>query len=121
MAVAWIDCRKALECLTLLKIDERMRKSLQESIKNWKVNLECGTTSLGEVLIYRGIFQRDSLSPLLFVMALKSLTNILRKSTAAYQFAKNGEKINHFLFMDDLKLYAKRESIGFPCTDSESI
>ena len=26
-----------------------------------------------------------------------------------YKFAKNGEKINHVLYMDDLKLYAKSE------------
>ena len=118
LAVAWIDYRKAydlvphswiLECLTLFKIDERVRKFLQESMKSWKVNLECGTTSLGEVSINRGIFQGDSLSPLLFVMALIPLTIILRKSTPAYQFANNGEKINHLLFMDDLKLYAKSE------------
>ena len=37
------------------------------------------------------------------------LTVILLKSESAYQFSSNKEKINHFHFMDDLKLYTKKE------------
>ena len=55
------------------------------------------------------MFQRDSLSPLLFVLCLIPLIIILRKSESAYQFSCNKEKINHLLFMNDLKLYAKNE------------
>ena len=46
--------------------------------------------------------------PLLFVVALIPMTLILRKARFAYEF-QNGEKINHLLVMDDLKLYAKSE------------
>ena len=54
------------------------------------------------------IFQGDSLSPLLFVVALIPLTLIFRDVKAGYDL---GEKvmINHLLFMDDLKLYGKNE------------
>ena len=34
---------------------------------------------------------------------------ILRKAKAAYEFSGSKEKINHFLFMDDLKLYSRNE------------
>ena len=34
---------------------------------------------------------------------------ILRKAKAAYEFSKSKEKINHLLFMDDLKLYSRSE------------
>ena len=78
-------------------------------MKTWKVKLECGSASIGEVAIKRGIFQGYSLSPLMFVMCLIPLTMILRKSEPSYQFAKNREKINHLLYMDDLRLYAKTE------------
>ena len=37
------------------------------------------------------------------------LTLILRKTQIIYQLKKGGEKINHLLFMDDLKLFAKSE------------
>ena len=34
---------------------------------------------------------------------------ILRKPKAAYEFSESKEKINHILFMDDLKLYSGSE------------
>ena len=47
------------------------------------------------------------------MLCLIPLTVVLRKSESAYQFSSNKEKINHLLFMDDLKLHAKNEkSLG---------
>ena len=63
---------------------------------------------LGEASITRGIFQGDSLSPLLFVIAMMPLTQVLRNSRPVYEF-KNKLKINHLLHLDDLKLFAKTE------------
>ena len=68
-----------------------------------------GNSELGEVGIKWGIFQGDSLSPLVFVLALIPLSVILRKARAAYEFSESKEKINHLLFMDDLKLYSWSE------------
>ena len=68
-----------------------------------------GNSELGEVQIKRGIFQGDSLTPLVFVLALIPLSLILRKTKAAYEFSESKEKINHLLFMDDLKLYSQNE------------
>ena len=59
--------------------------------------------------IERGIFQGDSLSPLLFVIVLIPLTHILRKASPGCEFANSKDKINNLLFMDDLKLYSKTE------------
>ena len=44
-----------------------------------------GNSELGEVQIKRGIFQGDSLSPLVFVLTLIPLSLILRKAKAAWQ------------------------------------
>ena len=66
-----------------------------------------GNSKLGEVEIKRGIFQRDSLSPLVFVLTLIPLSLILRKVKAAYEFSESKEKVNYILFMDDLKLYSR--------------
>ena len=38
-----------------------------------------------------------------------SLTHTLRDATPGYNFASNEQKVNHLLFMDDLKLYASNE------------
>ena len=37
------------------------------------------------------------------------LSLILRRVKAAYEFSESKEKINHLLFMDDLKLYSRSE------------
>ena len=41
-----------------------------------------------------------------FVLTLIPLSLILRKTKAGYEFSESKEKINHLLFMDDLKLYS---------------
>jgi hypothetical protein len=70
---------------------------------------------LGEVDIRRGIFQGDSLSPLLFVVAMIPISILLNREKMGYRLGgegghggeggEGGKKINHLLFMDDLKVY----------------
>ena len=74
---------------------------LVNSMEKWEVMLCSGNSELGEIEIKRGVFQGDSLSPLVFVLALILLSLILRKAKAACEFSENKEKIN-LLFMDDL-------------------
>ena len=91
-------------------------------MKKWKVELTCGSESLGDVGMKKGIFQGDSLSPLLFVAYLIPLTYVLERCLAGYEFSSNGSKVNHLLFMDNLKLYAKSvQSLGISCTDSANL
>ena len=59
--------------------------------------------------IKSGIFEGDSLSPLLFVLVVIPLTLVLRQTKVSYEVKKVGKKINHLLFMDDLKLFPKNE------------
>ena len=98
-----------LEYLKALGIDEDIRKLGENSMKTWSVELTCGSESLGDVRIKRGIFQADSVSPLLFVACLIPLTYMLRRCAAGYEFYSNGSKINYLVLMDDLNLYAKNE------------
>jgi len=76
-------------------------------------------TMLGEVNIRRGIFQGDSLSPLLFIITIIPLTCMLRQSDTGYRLGDGHSKINHLLFMDDLKLYGRNnqeiESLVHTC------
>ena len=78
-------------------------------MKSWRVKLTNGEENLGEVNIRREIFQGNSLSPLLFVVCLLPQTHILRDAAPGYYFARNGQKVSHLLFMDDLKLCANNE------------
>ena len=116
--MAWIDCKKAydmvphswiIECLDLSGVAENIKSLLVNSMEKWKVMLCSGSSELGEVEIKQGIFQGDSFSPLVFVLALIPLSLILRKAKAAYDFSERREKINHLLFLDDFKLYSRSE------------
>ena len=75
----------------------------------WRVELIAGRRSLAETKIQRGIFQGDALSPLLFIIPMMPLKNILRKCAAGYKLSWSQEKINHQMYMDDIKLFAKNE------------
>ena len=98
-----------IECLGLFGVAENIKSLLVNSMEKRKVMLCSGNSELGEVEIKRGIFQGDSLSPLVFVLALIPLSLILRKAKAAYEFSESKEKINRLLFMDDLKLHSRSE------------
>ena len=119
LSMAWIDYRKAydlvphswiLECLDICGIAENIIKFVKESMKDWKLLLTSNGTDLCEVDVNRGIFQGDSLSPLLFVVCMIPLSLLLRKVNASYEWSKGTFKINHLLFMDDLKLFGKNEN-----------
>ena len=78
-------------------------------MKNWRVELTAGGKSLPETKIQRGIFQGDVLSPLLFKTAMMPLNHMPRKCTAGYKLCRSQEKINHLMYIDDIKLFAKNE------------
>ena len=114
LSMDWIDYRKAydmlphswiLETLGLIKVAKNIEDLLKRSMADWKIVLTADGQILGDVDISRGIFQGDTLSPLLFVVAMIPLTLLLRKEKMGYRFGELGQKINHLLFMDDLKLF----------------
>ena len=112
LAMAWIDYKETyivphswiLECLDLFGVAENIESLLVNSMKRWKVMPCSGNSELDEVEIKRGIFQEDSLYPLVFVLVLIPLSLILRKAKAAYEFSESKEKIDHISFIGDLKL-----------------
>ena len=52
------------------KISNEVIKFIEKIMENWRVELTKGRKSLTEVKIQRGIFQRDALSLLLFVIMI---------------------------------------------------
>ena len=80
---------------------------VENSMQNWKTMLTSAEKELAEVHISRGIFQGDSLSPLLFVICLIPMLLVLRKVKAGYSFGNDKLKVNHMLFMNDMKLFGR--------------
>ena len=117
LAMAWIDCQKGhdmvlqswiINCLKMYKISDEVINFIEKTVKTWRVELTAEGRSLVEANIQRGIFQGDALSPLLFIIAMMSLKHVPRKCTAGYKL-RSQEKINHLMYIDDVKLFAKIE------------
>ena len=79
LAMALIDYRKAhdmvphswiIECLEIFGIARNEEQFIRRSMAQWKSELTSCGERLGHVHIRRGIFQGDSLSPLLFVLCV---------------------------------------------------
>ena len=119
LSMAWIDYKKAYDMvphswivstMEMVGLADNIVNLISGSMDKWKTNLYADGKHLGVVPIKRGIFQGDSFSPLLFVIALLPLTHVLREADMGYQMEKNGEKVNHLFFMDDLKLYGNSDN-----------
>ena len=70
-------------------LSENIMQMVENSMQNWKTRLTSAGKELAEVHIRRGIFQGDSLSPLLFVICLIPMSLMLRKVKAGYSFGKD--------------------------------
>ena len=46
---------------------------------------------------------------MLFMMAMMPLNHILRKFASGYKLLKSQEKINHIMYMNNIKLFAKNK------------
>ena len=46
---------------------------------------------------------------MIIIIAMMPQNDILRKCTGGYKLNRSQEKINHLMYMDDIKLFAKKE------------
>lgn len=123
LSIAWVDFAKAFDSvghkalryiLRTLKIPDFLRKMLRNLMAKWVTDFVIPRTGGGETVVpitlRRGIFQGDSLSPLLFTMTLVPLTILLRATPEGYipgrPFVSGLPKINHQMFVDDIKVYS---------------
>ena len=67
-----------LKTLELVGTATNIIELLKRSMQSWRTVLFSGKNRLGKVNIRRGIFQGDSLSSLLFVVALSPVTILLK-------------------------------------------
>ena len=114
LSTAWIDYKNAFDSVPHTWIIKCMDfiNFIAESMKCWKTTLHLnhaeGSMTSRPINIKSGIFQGDSLSPLLFCLALAPLSSLLKATTYGYE--AQGRTISHLFYMDDLKTYAKSDS-----------
>jgi len=111
LSMAWINFRKAFDsvphdwllfCLKSLGIHQNICSFIAVSMQYWSTELTVLNENYGKVDIKRGIFQGDSLSPLLFTIALTPLSHLLQQSGKDYQISP--DLFNHLLYIDDIKM-----------------
>jgi len=98
----------------LVGVNSKIVRFCKLSMEKWNTRLNLKTKQ--EVMqsqpiqLRRGIFQGDSLSPLLFCIAPIPLTNELNRADCGYQVHGTERKISHLLYMDDFKLLYRNEN-----------
>jgi hypothetical protein len=142
LSTTYIDYKKAFDSvlhkfltgiLTVYKIDPKITELLKHAMRQWCTTLNVSdgikTITTKTVNINRGIFQGDALSTPWLCICLNPLCVTLDNSKYGYKIGtvKTGTyKLNHLLYMDDLKLYAnsKKNSdnlLAITCNFSKSI
>ena len=122
LSIAWLDYRKAYDsvphnwilcCLKMFQFHPTILQCIGHLLALWNTTLflrmpNRDPVKLATVSIRCGIFQGDTLSPLLFCLSLNPLSMLL-DSMDGYQ-VMGGRQMNHMLYMDDLKLFAKSDA-----------
>ena len=102
LSMAWVDYKKAfdlvppswlIECLEIYGAEGNTIRFLKNTTPNWKTILTSSGTRLAEINIRRGIFQGDSLSPLLFIVAMIPMTRVLERMEIGCQLKGGGSRL----------------------------
>ena len=121
LSVAWVDYRKAYDLaphrwlnamLWAVLVPKPIRALVRQVVKMWATDL-CLWTPDGPKRIpmdvKRGIYQGDSLSPLLFCLYVAPLSKALR-ATKGFYSTHQINPVTHLMFVDDLKVYTDGKS-----------
>jgi hypothetical protein len=125
LCMAWIDYSKAFDTtsheliihmLKCLSVPAPIVRCIENLLPLWRTRF---TITSGErkvstepITYKRGVFQGDSLSPLLFCISLLPLSVYLRQ-TRGYNCgppSNRRHKVTHLFYMDDLKIYAASQA-----------
>jgi hypothetical protein len=102
-----------IKSLELIGINTKIMQFTKKIVSYWKTRMHLHTennlTETEEIEIQCGIFQEDSLPPLLFCISLIPLTEQLNRLNKGYEEHTTKTKISHLHYMDDLKLKGKSE------------
>ncbi len=123
LSVAWIDYKKAYDlvphnwvCKVLesIKAPHYIRRCFDDLIPMWKSQFQLGFGRHAlrfDVKFRKGLFQGNSLSPLLFCLCITQLSHAFSSDMDGVRCSPvKNVRITHLLFMDDLKMYAGNSS-----------
>jgi hypothetical protein len=110
LSIAWIDYQKAFDSVPhswveksteLVGVNSKIVRFCKLSVNKWTtmlhLNIKQEVMRSQPIQIQKGIFQGDSLLPLLFCIALTTLKNKLNRDDCEYQAHRTERKISHLL------------------------
>jgi len=122
LCMAWINYQKAfdrvphswiIKSLEIIGINTKVISFTKKVMGYWRTHMclhaENKLIETEDIKIQCGIFQGDSLSPLLFCICLLPVTEQVNKLNTGYEEHTTKTKISHLLYTDDLKLIAESE------------
>jgi len=108
VCTAWRDYQQAfasvphsgiMKSFELIRINNKIISFTKKTVSYWKTSMCLHTkgkiTETEDLEIQRGLFQGDSLSPLLFFISLIPLIQQLNKPNTEYEEEKTKTKISH--------------------------
>lgn len=128
ISVAWVDYRKAFDSvsheyiewlLEAVNIPTNIRTVLRRLMGSWTTRFEISRPGLrrgkdrsDQLRVLNGIFQGDSLSPTLFILAIAPVSYALETTVTPCRSVSGwkaglGFELSHQFYVDDLKLYAR--------------
>ena len=106
----------------MCKISDEVIKFIEKTMKTWRVELTARGENLPETKIQRGIFQGDTLSPLLFIISVMPFVHILKKKcTAGYKLTKSQDKTFPNVHRQHQTVFQKWKRIGKSDTRIQNI
>ena len=120
LSMVWLDFQKAFDrvphkwikkALKIVSAPKEVKRAVRRVVPLWRTKLELRGPG-GEVLkipvrFKGGIYQGDTLSPLLFGMAIAPLSTALRRG-GGFHSKHHEDPITHLVYMDDIKLYEEK-------------
>ena len=115
----WLDVQKAydsvqheylMECIQQINIPSNICEFVDRMLKCQKSELIMNRETIGTIKLTRGIIQGDSMSPILFVIAMEPLSRKLNSDHPMVEANDDGVLArNHLIFIDDIKLMARNQ------------
>ena len=123
----WVDYSKAFDSIShsylnyvlkVCKVHKSIRRLLAQLMSGWKVRYEVRVNSKKmqskPLQIRRGVLQGDTLSPLLFCLAIAPISHVLNSQIKKVECVVHHEgqvvstvALNHMFYMDDFKGYSR--------------
>ncbi|CAG5075525.1 Similar to Retrovirus-related Pol polyprotein from type-1 retrotransposable element R2 (Fragment) (Nasonia vitripennis) [Cotesia congregata] len=118
---AWFDFSKAYDSIDIfqllrlvgaLPIHDNIANTLKAAIRVWSVVIQVGKDRTRPIYVKRGVYQGDTISPILFILITAFLIYLVREDKKVNKIFRGKQQVS--AFMDDYKVHAPSEE-GIKC------